>query len=128
MELKFERQNLAYPDKVISFDGGRLAEVQFSGVTVAQAIFDPGWRWSRDVGREAGRTHCSEPHVGYVVHGRLMVEMEDGRCMELGPGDVATLPEGHDAWTVGDEVCVLLEMSTHVPVEPPATTLAHQVR
>jgi hypothetical protein len=27
----------------------------------------------------------------------------------LGPGDVIDLDPGHDAWTVGDEACVLID-------------------
>ncbi|MGH2587250.1 MAG: cupin domain-containing protein [Dehalococcoidia bacterium] len=54
-------------------------------------------------------TSCALPHLGYVVSGRLMIEMADGTRLEMGPGDVATIPGGHDGWTVGDEPCVFLE-------------------
>ncbi|HLF17035.1 MAG TPA: hypothetical protein VI796_06370 [Candidatus Thermoplasmatota archaeon] len=37
--------------------------------------------------------------------------MEDGSEMEFGPGDVAIIPAGHDAWVVGNEPNVLLELS-----------------
>ena len=38
----------------------------------------------------------------------MKVVMDDGEEMEYGPGDFAVMPPGHDAWTIGDEPCVLL--------------------
>lgn len=35
--------------------------------------------------------------------------MDDGTEVEYGPGDVASIPPGHDAWTVGNEPAVFLE-------------------
>jgi mannose-6-phosphate isomerase-like protein (cupin superfamily) len=35
--------------------------------------------------------------------------MEDGREFEVGPGDVLAVPEGHDAWVVGDEPVVIVD-------------------
>ena len=29
--------------------------------------------------------------------------MDDGSETEFGPGDVGSIPPGHDAWTLGDE-------------------------
>jgi hypothetical protein len=37
--------------------------------------------------------------------------MEDGTEMEFGPGDVAIMQPGHDAWVVGDEPNVLIELA-----------------
>lgn len=36
--------------------------------------------------------------------------MDDGTEMELGPGDAALMDPGHDAWVVGDELNVLIEL------------------
>jgi dienelactone hydrolase len=36
--------------------------------------------------------------------------MDDGTEAELGPGDAHVVPPGHDAWVVGDEQCVLLDI------------------
>ena len=33
----------------------------------------------------------------------------DGSEFDLGPGDVSSLPEGHDAWVVGDEPVVVID-------------------
>jgi hypothetical protein len=37
--------------------------------------------------------------------------MEDGSEMEIGPGDAYVTPPGHDAWVVGDEPAVGIEVS-----------------
>jgi uncharacterized protein YjlB len=39
------------------------------------------------------------------------VRMDDGSELEVGPGDVAIIPAGHDAWTVGDESCVAVDFT-----------------
>jgi hypothetical protein len=35
--------------------------------------------------------------------------MDDGTEFEAGPGDVTSLPRGHDAWVVGDEPVVVVD-------------------
>jgi len=37
--------------------------------------------------------------------------MDDGTEMEFGAGDVAIMQPGHDAWVVGDEPNVLIELA-----------------
>jgi hypothetical protein len=37
------------------------------------------------------------------------VAMADGSEGEIGPGDVASIEPGHDAWVVGDETCVAVD-------------------
>jgi hypothetical protein len=39
----------------------------------------------------------------------MKVVMSDGREFESGPGDVAIIPPGHDAWVVGDEPVVAVD-------------------
>ena len=40
------------------------------------------------------------PHAG---------ETSSGEQGEIGPGDVAAIEPGHDAWVVGDEPCVSVD-------------------
>ena len=42
-------------------------------------------------------------HTGYVVAGRLHVEMRDGSVMDVGPNEVFDIPPGHDGWVISDE-------------------------
>ena len=48
--------------------------------------------------------------MGYVVTGGFRVVMDDGREGEFGPGDLYSIPPGHDAEVVGDEPCVCVDI------------------
>jgi hypothetical protein len=37
------------------------------------------------------------------------VEMADGTQFDAKPGDITSLPAGHDAWVVGDEDVVVVD-------------------
>jgi hypothetical protein len=39
----------------------------------------------------------------------MQVETSSGEQGEIGPGDVAAIEPGHDAWVVGDEPCVSVD-------------------
>jgi hypothetical protein len=52
---------------------------------------------------------CKAPHFHYHVSGRLAIRMDDGTEMVARPGDVTSLPSGHDAWVVGDEPVVVID-------------------
>ena len=41
----------------------------------------------------------------------MHVQMDDGTTRMIGPGDVAVIPPGHDAWIVGNEPCVALDFT-----------------
>jgi quercetin dioxygenase-like cupin family protein len=43
---------------------------------------------------------CQAPHFMYQLSGRMDVKITDGQEFEVGPGDVALIPSGHDAWVV----------------------------
>ena len=98
------------PDEVREFEGnGRADVVQIGGQTVGRGTFEPGWRWSANVKPIAQTDSCEVSHLGYVLSGRMRVFMDDGGEGECGPGDVVAIPPGHDAETVGDEACVVLD-------------------
>lgn len=98
------------PDETRPFvDKGRAELLNFEEGAVGRAIFEPGWRWSEHVKPIAGTDSCEAAHVAYVVSGRLHIAMDDGEAYDLGPGDIAVVPPGHDAWVVGDEACVMLD-------------------
>ena len=46
---------------------------------------------------------------GLPVAGTLRVQMADGSTFDAGPGDVTAIPQGHDAWVVGDEPVVVVD-------------------
>ena len=39
------------------------------------------------------------------------VRCDDGTTMDYGPGDAMAIPPGHDAWVVGDETCVIFDVT-----------------
>jgi ethanolamine utilization protein EutQ (cupin superfamily) len=95
-------------DEVREFDKGRFDTVELGGMTIGRATYQPGWKWSRDVGAALGQESCQVEHVGMVVSGRVAVAMNDGSISELGPGDLFYCPPGHDSWVIGDEPYVSL--------------------
>ena len=110
--------NLETADKH-SFDHGQLNAVTLDGTQLVRAVFNPGWRWSSDVGPQAGTASCQARHAGIVLSGRFAVRMDDGTEVELGPGDAHVVAPGHDAWVVGDEQCVLVDIGP-APVTGPS--------
>jgi ketosteroid isomerase-like protein len=90
---------------------GHAALGSAGGLTALKGVFEPGWRWSQDVAPIAGTESCRVHHLGYVISGRMHVVLDGGREREIGPGDLFDLPPGHDAWVVGDEPCVMVDLS-----------------
>jgi quercetin dioxygenase-like cupin family protein len=101
-------RRFAEPDERRSFDLGTFELLKLPGVTIGRAEYQPGWRWSEHVGQ--GQTSCPVSHVGMVLSGRNRVTMDDGRILDLEPGDVFVIGPGHDSWVVGDEPYVSLHL------------------
>jgi quercetin dioxygenase-like cupin family protein len=99
------------PDEVRSFTKGKFEIVHVAGVTLGRATYEPGWRWSEHVGRALGQTSCDVEHIGLVIQGRATVAMNDGRVVELHPGDIFYVAPGHDSRVIGDEPYVSLHLS-----------------
>jgi quercetin dioxygenase-like cupin family protein len=88
---------------------GRFEIVKLGGVTLGRATYEPGWRWSLHVGRPGGADRCPVEHVGLVLEGVATVAFDDGRVVELHPGDLFHVPPvPHDSWVVGDRRYVSL--------------------
>ena len=108
---QMQQRDFSQPDETRIFDRGELRLVQLGGVTFGRAILQPGWRWSTCVKPLVNTASCEAPHLQYHVSGRLGVRMDDGSEQEFGPGEVSLLPPGHDAWVVGDEPVVVVDIS-----------------
>jgi class 3 adenylate cyclase len=96
-------RSLRSPDDLFRSDGIEERSVQVGEQTIGRATVQPGWRWSVNVQPLVGTRSCAVRHIGICLSGRLHVQMDDGREMEIGPDDVFDIPPGHDAWVVGDE-------------------------
>jgi hypothetical protein len=87
--------------------GSEILKVR--GAEVGRLVFQPGGRWSDDVTVIAGTDGCTAPHFQYHVSGRLAIRMDDGTELAAEPGEVTSLPSGHDARVVGDEPVVTVD-------------------
>jgi hypothetical protein len=65
------------------FPNGRAEILHVGGGEVGRLVFEPGWRWSEHV--------------------------KPGTELIAGPGDITSLPSGHDAWVVGDEPAAVVD-------------------
>lgn len=105
-----ESKSFDSPEEVRPFtDKGAAEVVSLADSTVLRGRFEAGWRWSEHVAPIAGTKVCQSPHLLYVLSGRMHLRMEDGTEGEVGPGDVARIEPGHDAWVVGEEACVVID-------------------
>ncbi len=97
------------PDEVREMAKGRFEVVRLGGLTLGRATYEPGWKWSVDVGPTVGARRCTVEHVGLVVSGTATAAFEDGTVVELRPGYLFHIPaRPHDSWVVGDEPYVSL--------------------
>jgi hypothetical protein len=96
------------PDETRTFSKGKFDLVRIGGMVVGRASYDPGWKWSVDVGARDGLTHCMVEHVGLVISGKAVAAMTDGRVIEINEGDLFHIAPGHDSWVVGNKPYVSL--------------------
>jgi class 3 adenylate cyclase len=108
---RLQRKDLTKPDEVRAFPHGRVEIYEMDDVVVGRTVFEPGWRWSKDVRPIAGTDQCMYHHMGYVISGLLRVLMPDGVEMDIGPNHAFEIPPGHDAWVVGDEPWVTVDFA-----------------
>lgn len=103
-------KKFSQPDERRSFLArGHVDIVHLDGRTMGLAVFEPGWKWSKDVQPIVGTQSCQVAHSCYYVSGSMEILMDDGTRKTLHAGDVAYIPPGHDAWVVGDEPCVMVD-------------------
>ena len=78
------------PTEVRTFDKGRFEVYRVGPMTLGRATYEPGWKWSVDVGEGT----CQE----------------DGTEKVMREGEFFYVPPGHDSWVVGDEPYVSLHI------------------
>jgi hypothetical protein len=106
-------RNLDSPDETRKFAAHGYAELVMLGdLVVNRGTFEPGWRWSQDVKPIMQTERCPVHHKGLVISGRMHIEYDDGTAGDLRPGDVIDIPPGHDAWVLGEEPCVTVDVSS----------------
>lgn len=114
-----EVQNMDTPHETRPFQAhGHMDVITLGDFTIGRGTFEPGWRWSADVKPIAGTDSCQTRHTGICLSGQMTIRFDDGNEISVGPGDVVVLEPGHDAWTVGDVPCVLLDTGVAAYAKP----------
>ena len=109
MKHETEHRSFEKPDEVRPFPLGKAEILNVGGAQIGRLVFQPGWRWSKDLKSLAKTKSCEAPHFQFHVSGRLAIRMDDGTEFVAKPGDVTSLPSGHDAWVVGDEPVTVVD-------------------
>ena len=108
---KLQRRNFDDPDETRKPGSGTARVVNIGEFGLMDVSLPPGWRWSQDVKPITGTDSCQAYHVIQMRSGRMHVVLDDGSETEFGPGDLGLVSPGHDAWVVGDEPAVYLDIT-----------------
>ena len=114
MATQTQKKSLDNPDETRHFVQGKLQTATLGDFKVARAVLEPGWKWSEHVKPIAETESCQVHHTGYVVSGQMKIVMDDRSEMDVGPGDAYVIEPGHDAWIVGNEPFVGVDVSSEM--------------
>ncbi|HLF69713.1 MAG TPA: cupin domain-containing protein [Actinomycetota bacterium] len=78
----------------------RVEFVEMGGLRFRRHTASPGYKGQ----------NCDIDHLLFVISGNFHARMPDGQESHFGPGEIAVIPPGHDAWNDGDEPVVWLEI------------------
>lgn len=106
---KVEHKDLATADESRTFPFGQLDLISIGGAQIGRLTLQPGWRWSEHVKPVAGTELCEAPHFQYHLSGVMRIQTADGSQFDAAPGQVTSLPAGHDAWVIGDVPVVVVD-------------------
>ncbi|MFP5298463.1 MAG: cupin domain-containing protein [Actinomycetota bacterium] len=105
-----EKQSISDATDVRTFPGGRMDIVRVGGMAIGRGKFEPGWRWTESMAPIVGTDLCPLTHIGLMLAGTMLIELSDGSQMRVRSGEAFAIPANHDAWTVGDEACHVIEI------------------
>lgn len=107
--MDFILKRFEAPDETRQLKKGKFEVIRIGGMTIGRATYEPGWKWSEHVGAEVGASRCNVEHIGLVLSGTATAAFDDGRIVELRPGQlfyISAVP--HDSWVIGNEPYVSL--------------------
>jgi hypothetical protein len=110
-ENLFQSESFSRPQETCPFPNGKVELITIAGVTFGRATFEPGWRWSTHLKPIIGTNTCQTPHLGVQLSGIMHIKMDDGTERDIGPGEVANIPPGHDGWVVGNVPVVFIHIT-----------------
>ena len=90
------KKSFDVPDEHIAVPGITADVIELADTTISRNVFQLGTHCP-EISQE-GKTSCLAHHTGYVIGGRLHVQMQDGSVIEAGPNEVFDIPPGHDGW------------------------------
>jgi class 3 adenylate cyclase len=108
---RLQSKPIGSPDEVREIPNGKLEIYTLDDLVFGRTVFEPGWVWSKNVKPIAGTDLCQYHHIGVTLSGNLRVEMADGSTADIGPNQVFEIPAGHDAWVVGEEPWVSIDVN-----------------
>ncbi len=106
----FQAKSHDKPDERRTPSKTQVDIVRLPGFTLSRMTFQPGWRWSECIKPVVKTDTCQVSHLGYVVSGRLVVQLPDGSKQTVSAGASYAIPPGHDAWVEGKEPFVAIEL------------------
>ena len=115
-QASIRRKSLDAPDEFRPYTLGSGSLIRIGTHSIGLGVLQPGWRWSVHMAPVMGTPSCPVHHLQILLSGRFGVRMDDGEELVLQPNDIADIPAGHDAWVVGDEPAVLLDIAGNIDV------------
>jgi hypothetical protein len=91
------------------FGGVQIDVVRTGGSRVKRIIYPRGFRWSTVIKPMVGTDFCMHAHVGFLAHGQIHIQYQDGCTLEFAAPSALAIEPGHDGWVVGDEPAVVIE-------------------
>jgi hypothetical protein len=88
----------------VRLDVGRAGSAR-----VKRMIYPAGFKWSVDMKPVTGTELCMHAHVGFLAHGEIHIEYDNGEVVEFKAPQIVAIDPGHDGWVVGREPVVLIE-------------------
>ena len=107
-----QKKSMNSPDETRTFDKGKVGLTKIGDTSIGKMYLEPGWSWEKCVKPLVKSQSCQASHTHYVISGRIRFKMNDGNEEEYGPGDLAYIPPGHNAWIVGNDPYTGLELGT----------------
>lgn len=122
-----QRKSLDMPDETRTIPNGRTDIWNLGDFVVGRIVFQPGWRWSKDVKPIAQTEWCEYHHLGLILEGTLHYITPEGLEMEVSPGMLFEILPGHDAWVVGDEPVVQYDFAGMRTFALPAASRSERI-
>jgi class 3 adenylate cyclase len=122
-----QRKSLDMPDETRTIPHGRTDIWNLGDFVVGRIVFEPGWRWSKDVKPIAQTEWCEYHHLGLIMEGTLHYVTPEGLEMEVSPGMLFEILPGHDAWVVGDQPVVQFDFAGMRTFALPASSRGERI-